>query len=154
MWLCCLLIVCSGYSQKISAASEDKYPQYILLHGDTVGVFSIAQMRHIAQTYYLLDECDSIATDLAAERDRRSDIDKETDSIIVSYRSIVAKDEVIFHNYQAEQSLDQQQLASVRKQARLDKIKSKVLGWGIGVPLTAGVGIAGFVIGTILKPKL
>ena len=154
MWLCSLLIVCSGYCQAISADSADKYPCYIALHGDTVVVFSLPQARHIAQTYYLLDECDSIATELAAERDRRQDIDLRTDSIIASYQAELSKDEVIFKAYQKEQLLDQDQMASMRKQARLEKIKSKVLGFGIGVPVISVVGVGAFIAGCFFKVKL
>ena len=153
MWLCCLLIVCSGYSQTTSAASEDKYPQYIVLHGDTVGVFSIPQMRHIAQTYYLLDECDSIASALVSERDARRELDAKTDSVIAAYQEIASQDEAVFAAFGKQQVLDKAELASMRREARLAKIKSKVLGWGIGVPVISVVGVGGFILGNVLHLK-
>lgn len=154
MWLCCLLIVCSCYSQDRWADSTGNYPCYIYLHGDTLGAFTLVQMRRIAATYVRLDECDSISGQLMAERDGRRLLDQKSDSLIHSYQELALHDEGIFRAYQLQEKLNTDEMASMRRQNKLDKIKARFLGVGIGIPLTSGIAIGSFFLGVFLKPKL
>ena len=149
MYLCCLLIACSGYSQIRSAESTARYPCYIYLHGDTLGAFTLGQMRHIAATYLKLDECDSIATQLVAERDARQHLDLQTDSAIRAYQSIVMRDQRIFDTYQHQLSLKDSELGSLRRSARLTRIKS----WAISIPVVGTISVGTFLIGYLITHK-
>lgn len=91
---------------------------------------------------------------MQTELDARIALDAGTDSVIAAYQRIAIHDQNVFAAYQQQEKLNTDEMASMRRQAKLTAIKSKILGLGIGIPTASAVGVAGFILGTILKIKL
>lgn len=117
--------------------SQEKYPRKAIIDGDTVGIFTIGQVRQANQKFAMLDECREQNDSCNAQVKNYSRLNDKKNEIIAEYKNQVSVQEQI----NAEQTkiilnLDKQ-VSGNEKRIKFLALKNKALTVSLGIVAVA-----------------